>query len=89
MVALGATRRGDARDRLFFSTRSGLLLRIESATISPLGSLPRRWDYEDYRKVNGVRLPFKLRETDPDYTNLWEFTEVRQNVPVGEAMFQR
>jgi hypothetical protein len=77
------------RDRLFFSTRSGLLLRIESDTGTPLGVLPRRWDYEDYRKVDGVRLPFKVRETDPDYTYLWEFTRVRQNVSVDEALFRR
>lgn len=89
VVVLGASARNGSRDRLFFSTQSGLLRRIESATVSPLGSLSRRWDFEDYRKVDGVRLPFKLRETDPDYAYLWEFTEVRQNVPVDEAMFQR
>jgi hypothetical protein len=88
-IVLSAPGKGSERDRLFFSASSGLLLRIESATVSPLGALPRRWDYEDYRRVNGVRLPFKFRETDPDYTYLWEFTDVRQNVPVDEAMFRR
>ncbi len=88
-VVVSAPGKGGERDRLFFSARSGLLLRIESATVSPLGALPRRWDYEDYRRVNGVRLPFKLRETDPDFTYLWEFTDVRQNVPVDDAAFQR
>jgi len=87
-VVLSAPAKGGERDRLFFSTRSGLLLRIESATVSPLGVLPQRWDYEDYRRVNGVRLPFKFRETDADYTYLWEFTDVRQNMPVDEAVFR-
>jgi len=76
------------RDRVFFSARSGLLLRIESPTATPFGLLPRRWDYEDYRKVDGVRVPFKVRETDPDYTYLWEFTSVRHNVPVDAAEFR-
>ncbi len=88
-VVLSAPAKGGERDRLFFSTRSGLLLRIESATVSPLGVLPRRWDYEDYRRVNGVRLPFKFRETDADYTYLWEFTEVRHNLPLDETLFRR
>jgi hypothetical protein len=78
----------DSRDRVFFSTRSGLLLRIESPTETPFGLLPRRWDYEDYRKVDGVRVPFKVRETDPDYTYSWEFSSVRHNVPVDTAVFR-
>jgi hypothetical protein len=78
-----------SRDRIFFSTRSGLLLRIESPTETPFGLLPRRWDYEDYRKVDGVRLPFKVRETDPDYTYLWEFSSVRHNLPVDASLFTR
>ncbi len=36
-----------------------------------------------------MRLPFKVRETDPDYTYLWEFTSVRQNVPVDDSLFRR
>ena len=75
-------------DRLFFNAASGLLVRIESMTASPLGALPRRWDYEDYRKVDGVRVPFKVRETDPDYTYSWEFSSVRHNVPVDAAVFK-
>jgi len=77
-----------AGDRLFFNAASGLLVRIESTTTSPLGALPRRLDYEDYRKVDGVRMPFKVRETDPDYTYLWEFSSVRHNVPVDAAAFK-
>jgi photosynthetic reaction center cytochrome c subunit len=75
-------------DRIFLSEASGLLVRIESTTVSPLGALPRRWDYEDYRKVDGVRVPFKIRETDPDYTYLWEFSSVRHNVPMDAALFK-
>jgi hypothetical protein len=78
---------GDASHRLFFSSRSGLLVRTESITAGPLGALPRRWDYEDYRRVDGVSLPFRMRETDPDFTYTWEFTSVQQNVPVDEALF--
>lgn len=79
--------RSPQADRLFFNATSGLLVRIESTTVSPLGALPRRWDYEDYRKLDSVRLPFKMRETDPDYTYLWEFSSVKQNVPVDAALF--
>jgi hypothetical protein len=77
-----------ASERLYFSAKSGLLVRIESTTVSPLGALPRRWDYEDYRKLDGVRLPFKMRETDPDYTYLWEFSSVKQNVAIDAALFK-
>ena len=77
------------RERLFFGLKSGLLVRIETSTASPLGALPRRWDYEDYRKVNGVRVPFKVRETDPDYTYLWEFSSIRQNVWVDDRLFRQ
>ena len=42
----------------------------QSATESVLGRLPRRFEYDDYRLVDGVRLPFRYREVDADYTVL-------------------
>ena len=37
--------------------------------------------------MDGVRLPFKVRETEPDCTYLWEFTDVKQNVLLDAALF--
>ncbi len=88
-VVLIGTAPAGPKDRLFFSDRSGLLVRIESATQSVLGRLPHRYEYEDYRLVDGVRLPFRFREVDADYTYSWEFTSARHGVPVDEALFRR
>ena len=88
-VVLIGTAPAGPKDRLFFSERSGLLVRIESATESVLGRLPHRYEYEDYRLVDGVRLPFRFREVDADYTYSWEFTNVRHGVPVDESLFRR
>jgi len=88
-VVLIGTASAGPTDRLFFSERTGLLVRIQSATESVLGRLPRRFEYDDYRLVDGVRLPFRYREVDADYTYSWEFTSARHGVAVDDALFKR
>jgi len=88
-VVLIGTASAGPKDRLFFSERTGLLVRIESATDSVLGRLPRRFEYDDYRVVDGVRLPFRYREVDADYTYSWEFTNARHGTTIDETLFRR
>ena len=88
-VVLIGTASAGPKDRLFFSERTGLLVRIQSATDSVLGRLPRRFVPDDYRLVDGVRLPFRYREVDADYASSWEFTSARHGGAVDDALFKR
>jgi carboxyl-terminal processing protease len=56
---------------LYFDARTGLLLRRD------------RTYFEDYREVDGVRLPFRIRD---DFSTI-TLTEVKHNMPLDDARF--
>ncbi|HEY0404117.1 MAG TPA: c-type cytochrome [Pyrinomonadaceae bacterium] len=76
-------------ERLYFDTETGLLLRILAITQTTLAPIPEQTDYEDYRVVDGVKLPFTVRQSYVDPWNGWtrKFTEIKHNVPVDETRF--
>ena len=59
--------------RWYFDTTTGLLLRIEEWNAK--GKLERAEDYDDYREVDGIKIPFAIGITDEDiYAYNWDFT---------------
>jgi len=51
----------DTPERLYFDTQSGLLLRRAVHLETPMGPSPFQVEFEDYRAVNGVKMPFLIR----------------------------
>jgi Photosynthetic reaction centre cytochrome C subunit len=83
----------DARTRtmLFFDVATGLLARERTITETTLVPLQEQIDYEDYRSVDGVMLPFVMRSSDgaPFDTSVRTFTSIRHDVNVDDATFER
>ncbi len=79
------------RERLFFDAETGLLLRRMGYTETPLGVLPDQTDYEDYRDVDGMKVPFtvKIAVVGGFSTATRKFTEVKMNVPVDDSKFSK
>ena len=79
------------RERLFFDVETGLLLRRTTSTTSPVGIIPEQVDFEDYREVDGMKMPFTIRVStvDPFYSITRKFTEIKLNVPVDEKRFNK
>ena len=52
---------------------------------------PEEIDFEDYRDVEGMKLPFTIRISaiDPFYSSTRKFTEVKLNVPLDDAEFNK
>src|SRR6266496_750894 len=61
--------------KYYFDAENGLLLRENDAF------------YEDYRDVNGVKLPFVVRQESPLANIVIRLNEVKVNVPIDEARF--
>ena len=78
---------GTAAQKLYFDARTGLLLRKYSESKLTLGQFPTQTDYEDYRDVDGVKLPFMIRWSIPGRTWGRKITEVKQNVTLIDAQF--
>jgi len=52
---------GDLPEQLFFDTQTGLLVRKETATATAFGDYTLQTDYDDYRDVGGVKMPYLVR----------------------------
>ena len=76
-----------APEKLYFDVQTGLLVRKYSEAKTVLGQVPAQTDYEDYRDVEGVKLPFTIRWAIPGRTWGRKINEVRQNVPLDDARF--
>ena len=75
--------------RYFFDAQTGLLLRVLTLTDAILNQIPEQTDFEDYREVEGVKLPFTVRTSAVDtyYSVTRKLTEVRPGVPVEDTLF--
>lgn len=75
--------------RYFFDAETGLLLRIVTLTDAILNQLPEQVDFEDYRDVDGVKLPFVVRVSaiDTFFSRTQTVTEVKHGVPVEDTLF--
>lgn len=75
--------------RYFFDAETGLLLRIVTLTDAILNQIPEQVDFEDYRDVDGVKLPFIVRISAIDTFNsrTQTITEVKHGVPVEDTLF--
>jgi hypothetical protein len=79
----------DTTVRYFFDRETGLLVRELTLRETVLNALPEQVDFEDYRDVGGVRLPFKITVSAIDTfdSSARKFTEIKANVPVDEGVF--
>lgn len=77
-------------ERLYFDVKTGFLIRRMVFNEIRLGLDPEQTDYEDYRAVNGVWLPFTVRVSyldDNHYGTTRTITEVKQNIALDDHKF--
>jgi Photosynthetic reaction centre cytochrome C subunit len=87
-----ATRKDDKRERLYFDSETGLLLRRISYAPTMIGIIPEQIDLGDYREVEGVKFPFTVRVSTADSNNpstIRTFDEINVNVPVANSKFEK
>jgi hypothetical protein len=87
-VILG-TREGQPPVKLYFDEESGLLVRIERYAESPLGLVPTRIDYGDYRDSGGLQIPFRWVVAQPDGITTTQLEQIQENVPIDDAKFAK
>jgi photosynthetic reaction center cytochrome c subunit len=79
---------GSVPEKLFFDAQTGLLVRTYTEAKTVVGQYPTQIDYEDYREVDGVKLPFTIRWSIPGRVWGRKITEVKQNIPLDDAQFE-
>ncbi len=85
-VVEATTQRG-LSERLYFDAQSGLLRRRYRESKTALGQFPTQTDFEDYREVDGIKLPFSIRWSMPGRSWGRKITEVKQNTAIDDTVF--
>lgn len=90
-----ATGRGK---RLYFDAQTGMLIRQTQQSVAYIrqsdAEAPQAktieivFDYDDYRVVDGVRLPFVIRQKMPGFVTTIKVKEIKHNVPLDDARFK-
>jgi hypothetical protein len=84
-----AARAGAAPDKLYFDMQSSLVLRIVSRRHTSEGLMVYQEDLEDYREVDGIKLPFIVHQTTEDAAFTIQFAEVHHNVELDDQQFSK
>jgi hypothetical protein len=84
---ISAVTRNGLSEKLFFDAQTGLLIRRYRETKTALGQFPTQTDYEDYREVDGIKLPFSIRWSMPGRSWGRKIGEVKQNTAIDDAIF--
>jgi len=89
LYVVEGTRPDGQVERLFFEVQSGLLIRRQWQTATYFGGLPRATDFDDYRKVGNVRLPFLIRKARGGNIFLQTISEYELNVKIDDSKFKK
>ena len=86
-VIEAAVPEGGPPEKLYFDVQSGLVLRDSSQRHGPDGVSEFQQDYEDYRDIDGVKLPFTIRQTNEGTLVIITVAEYHHNVPLDDSEF--
>jgi hypothetical protein len=74
---------------LYFDNMSGLLVRWVRWNETPVGPVPTQIDYDDYRDVAGVKMPFTWTVSQTYMQMTIKLSTIQANVPVDASRFAR
>ena len=86
---------GDEPEELSFDTRTGLLLRRAWTIPTAAGKSPFQIEYDDYRDVGGVKIPFVLRmnpagpRTEIGTSSTLRIEKVKLGAPIDNRLFTK
>jgi outer membrane lipoprotein-sorting protein len=72
---------------MYFDAKTGLLVRSDSTLVAPEGKQPAKMFYEDYRTVDGVLVPFRVRTLLSAFEMTLTADDAKVNIPIKPEMF--
>jgi len=90
-VVLNVTTADNHPERLYFDAETGLLLRRITFLQTMVGIIPQQADFQDYRDVDGVKLPFTIVQAGVNPTNpttTQKFEEIKLNPALDDSKFR-
>ena len=88
-VIQGTADGGRTPVNLYFDSKSGLLVRQVRYTDTKVGLSATQIDYDDYRDVGGIKMPYKWTTSWLDGQTTYTATQIQANVPIDAAKFAK
>lgn len=74
----------------YFDAQTNLLMKKSRLTKSPIGMIPQEFDYENYKDLQGAKVPYTLRSeyVDPWIGGTRSFSDIQVDAPLEDSKFQ-
>jgi tetratricopeptide (TPR) repeat protein len=82
-------RASGAVDRIFLDAESYLPVRMNTTRIIKGVSVPSEIYYDDWRGVDGLKLPHVITESSQKQTTTLTVKEIKNNIPIDAKMFEK
>jgi photosynthetic reaction center cytochrome c subunit len=76
-------------EKLYFDRQTGLLVRLDLVPNLGQEKMQAQMYFEDYRAVDGVKLPFAIRRARPGFTWTYQYDEIKLNAPLDDSRFNK
>ena len=80
---------GADADKLYFDTQTGLIARMVTTRHLPQGASVLQEDFADFREVDGIKVPFTVRQSGGESEITIRLEEVRHNVELSDTIFSK
>ncbi|MFL6277758.1 MAG: hypothetical protein ACJ74G_21430 [Blastocatellia bacterium] len=84
-----ATSADGVTETMYFDAQSGLIVRTDVVADTPEGKTQVSSYSSDYRDVDGVKIPFTIRQTTPTIEFTIKLDSVKHNVAIDDAKFNK
>lgn len=80
---------GEIVQTYYFDAKTNLLVRVDQIADTPAGKIPAQTVLWDYRKVEGVSIPFAMRFNAASTEVVFKTEEAKANVPIDDLKFAK
>ena len=77
----------DVTSRVYFDSDSGYVIRAEDAYETADGPYTVRMDFADYRAIEGMKFPFRMRRSERGSVFFIRLTQLKNNVYIDDSVF--
>lgn len=81
--------KADADTTLYFDVNTGFLVRSDRIAVSPQGKIQMQIFQSNYQEVDGVKIPFEVKQVMMGMEFILKTTEVKQNVEIEDTKFDK
>lgn len=76
-------------ERLYFSKENGLLIKLDAVKASPRGRMMAEVYLDDWKDVDGIKMPFTITQLFPGLSLVFTVEEVKHDAPIDDVVFNR